>query len=149
MPRIDLVNYVGGREQVYVKHCLLEKYLSRSAYKIGSSWDLLVFVDGFAGPWRTKDKDFADSSFGVAIRVLKEAVDGLKKIGNLRVNGACIFVEKKKTALAFPLISRRDLDEWIATLYPVVRLDLSGSKTRRKPRLFQHDNVNGTRPRST
>jgi three-Cys-motif partner protein len=98
MPKVDLANYVGGREQAYVKHCLLERYLSRWAYKIGSSWDLLVFVDGFAGPWGTKDKEFADASFGIAVRVLTEAVNGLKKVANLRVRGACIFVEKKKTA---------------------------------------------------
>jgi hypothetical protein len=93
MPKVDLANYVGGREQAYVKHCLLERYLSRWAYKIGSSWDLLVFVDGFAGPWGTKDKEFADASFGIAVRVLTEAVNGLKKVANLRVRGACIFVE--------------------------------------------------------
>jgi hypothetical protein len=54
MPKVDLSNY-EGREQAYVKHYLLEKYLSRWGYKTGSKWDPLVFVDGFAGPWGSKD----------------------------------------------------------------------------------------------
>lgn len=98
MPRVDLANYVGGREQAYVKHCLLEKYLSRWAYKAGSVWDLLVFVDGFAGPWGSKDNQFADASFGIGVRVLQEAIEGLQRIGNRTVRGACIFVEKNQTA---------------------------------------------------
>lgn len=98
MSKVDVANYLGGREQAYIKHCLLEKYLSRWAYKIGSSWDLLVFVDGFAGPWGTQDKEFADASFGIAVRVLKDAIEGLKKAGNVRVRGACIFVEKNRAA---------------------------------------------------
>ena len=75
MLKNHLENYIG-REQAYVKHHLLEKYLSRWAYKIGSSWDLLVFVDGFAGPWGSRDKEFSDASFGIALRVLTEAVEG-------------------------------------------------------------------------
>ena len=99
MPKVDLTNYLG-REQAYVKHCLLEKYLSRWAYKIGSSWDPLVFVDGFAGPWATQDANFADASFSIALRVLKEAVEGLMKIRKISVRGACIFVEKNPAAFA-------------------------------------------------
>jgi hypothetical protein len=50
MAKTDRTSYEGGREQVYVKHYLLEKYLSSWGYIIGGSeWDSLVFVDGFAG----------------------------------------------------------------------------------------------------
>jgi three-Cys-motif partner protein len=94
MPKIDLTNYEGGREQAFVKHYLLKKYLSRWGYKIGSSWDLLVFVDGFAGPWGTKDEEFADASFGIAINALNAAIDGLFKERQRSIRGACIFVEK-------------------------------------------------------
>ena len=97
MPKVDLENYVG-REQAYVKHTLLEKYLSRWAYKIGSSWDLLVFVDGFAGPWGSKDKEFSDASFSIALRVLTEAVEGLLNKRNITIRGACIFVETNSSA---------------------------------------------------
>lgn len=98
MPKLSVENYLGGREQVFIKHHLLEKYLSRWAYKTGSKWDLLVFVDGFAGPWGTKDKEFTDASFGIGLRGLNEAVHGLRKVGNFTVRGACIFVEKNVAA---------------------------------------------------
>src|SRR6266566_2663343 len=93
MPRIDLTNY-EGREHAYVKHYLLKKYLSQWGYKIGSSWNPLVFVDGFAGPWGTKDKEFEDTSFGIAIKALNDAVEGLWKMRQRSVRGVCVFVEK-------------------------------------------------------
>ena len=51
MPKIEFSNYEGGREQAYVKHCLLENYLAQLAYRVGQKWDAIVYVDGFAGPW--------------------------------------------------------------------------------------------------
>jgi three-Cys-motif partner protein len=97
MLKTNLENY-RGREQAYVKHYLLEKYLSRWAYKIGSSWELLVFVDGFAGPWGSRDQEFSDASFGVALQALSEAVEGLLQKRNISIRGACIFVEKNSAA---------------------------------------------------
>jgi three-Cys-motif partner protein len=101
MPKIDLSNYEGGREQAYVKHYLLEKYLSSWGYIIGGSeWDSLVFVDGFAGPWGSKDKEFADASFGIGIRALNEVIDGLFKARQIVVRGLCVFVETKPKPFA-------------------------------------------------
>src|SRR5258705_4186482 len=100
MPKIDLTNYEGGREQAYVKHYLLKKYLSRWGYKTGSRWDTLVFVDGFAGPWGAKDEEFADASFGIAINALNGAIDGLFKERQRLIRGACIFVEKEPKPFA-------------------------------------------------
>jgi three-Cys-motif partner protein len=99
MSEVDLSNY-EGREQAYVKHRLLEEYLSRWAYKIGSSWDPLVFVDGFAGPWGAKDQEFADASFGIAIKALNEAVEGLSRKLHRSVRGVCVFVEKERKPFA-------------------------------------------------
>ena len=93
MPKVDLTNY-AGREHAYVKHYLLAEYLSRWAYKIGSKWDPLVFIDGFAGPWGSKDEEFKDTSFGIALSALNETVEGLSKV-HRTVRGICIFVEKK------------------------------------------------------
>jgi len=76
----------------------LENYLSKWAYKIGSKWDALVFIDGFAGPWQAHDKAFGDSSFGIAVRVIKKVVDDLERALRRRVRGLCIFVEKKPVA---------------------------------------------------
>lgn len=90
---MDLTNY-EGREQAYIKHYLLQKYLSSWGFKIGSKWDPLVFIDGFAGPWGTRDADFADASFGIAMNSLRNAVNGLERIDR-RINAACIFVERE------------------------------------------------------
>jgi len=98
MPKVDLTNY-RGREHAYIKHYLLAKYLSRWGYKTGSKWDPLVFIDGFAGPWGSKDEEFTDASFGIAIRSLKEAVSGLTKV-NRTVRAICIFVEKEPQPFA-------------------------------------------------
>ncbi len=94
MAKINFSNYEGGREHTYVKHYLLEKYLSRWGYKIGSAWDTLVFIDGFAGPWGAKDEEFEDASFGIGIKALNDAVEGLLKVRHRSVQGVCVFVEK-------------------------------------------------------
>ena len=99
MPKVDLSNYLG-REQAYVKHHLLRKYLSRWGFKIRSKWDTLVFVDGFAGPWGAKDNEFADASFGIGINALRESIEGLTEKRRRSIRGACIFVEKKPHAFA-------------------------------------------------
>jgi three-Cys-motif partner protein len=100
MPKIEFSHYEGGREQAYVKHCLLENYLAQLVYRVGQVWDAIVYVDGFAGPWGAQDNSFADSSFGIAMRVLKEAVAGLKEKYGKAAHGLCIFVEKKPDAFA-------------------------------------------------
>jgi len=99
MPKLDVANY-HGREQAYVKHYLLEKYLSRWGYKTGSRWNPLVFVDGFAGPWGAQDKGFADASFGIGIKALNEAVNGLQLKRQIKTRGLCVFVEKKPKPFA-------------------------------------------------
>jgi hypothetical protein len=53
MPKVELADY-SGREQAYVKHRLLEEYLAPLAYKVGSAWESIVYVDAFSGPWETK-----------------------------------------------------------------------------------------------
>src|SRR5258705_12293212 len=98
MPKVDLTHYGEGREHAYVKHCLLENYLSQWVYIIGSSWDSLVFIDAFAGPWGAIDKEFRDASFGIATRALNAAVEGLWTARSRRVQGLCVFVEKKPSA---------------------------------------------------
>ena len=101
MAKLDRTNYEGGREQAYVKHYLLEKYLSSWGYIIGgSAWDSLVFIDGFAGPWGAKHEAFADASFGIAVRTLNEAIDGLFKTRQISVRGLCVFVETKPKPFA-------------------------------------------------
>ena len=48
-------DHYRGREQTYLKHFFLERYLERVAYKVGSFAPEFVYVDGFSGPWKTED----------------------------------------------------------------------------------------------
>lgn len=99
MSPLDLANY-AGREQAYVKHFLLEKYLRDWGYKVGSEWDALVYIDGFAGPWGVKDPKCADSSFGVATETLREIAAGLRAHKNRTLATRSILVEKSPKAFA-------------------------------------------------
>ena len=98
MRKVDLADY-AGREQAYIKHRLLAEYLPPLAYKVGSTWDSIVYIDAFSGPWQTSRGDYGDSSFGVAITTLREAQQGLREQGkNRRID--CILVEDNKSAFA-------------------------------------------------
>src|SRR5215475_14554338 len=100
MSRVDLSNY-EGRKQAYVKHCLLESYLPELAYKVGSIWDSIVYVDGFAGPWQTKHLNYADSSFGVAVDALRRCQIGLRETRDRELHVECILVEQDKAAFEY------------------------------------------------
>lgn len=99
MPKVNLTHYLG-REQAYVKHCLLEQYLPELAYRVGRNWDAIAYVDGFAGPWQTKDPNYTDSSFGVAINALRECQRGLQDSHARHIRMKSILVEQEKDAYA-------------------------------------------------
>ena len=69
------------REQSYVKHVFLESYLERLAHKTASRYPLIVYVDGFAGPWQSAHEDFQDTSFGVTLNALRKAKNSWKSSG--------------------------------------------------------------------
>ncbi|MEA2859514.1 MAG: hypothetical protein QOC72_1553 [Methylobacteriaceae bacterium] len=62
-----------GREQAYVKHVFLERYLERLVHKTASTYEHIVYVDGFAGPWQSASEQFQDTSFGIALNALRKA----------------------------------------------------------------------------
>ena len=97
MPKVDLEIYTG-REQAYVKHCLLEQYLPELIYRVGQKWDSIVYVDGFAGPWQTKDPNYADSSFAIAINALRTCQEGLRETHGRSIHMMSILVEPRKEA---------------------------------------------------
>lgn len=63
----------AGREQTYIKHAFLRRYLETLAVKVlYGGWDAFNYVDGFAGPWNIRDEEgCSDASFGVAIDLLE------------------------------------------------------------------------------
>ena len=88
-----------GNEQTYIKHYFLEKYLERFAYNILSFSNDLIYVDGFSGPWKSKDESYEDTSFAIAINKLREVRDAKRKRGQT-VYPSCIFVERKPDSFA-------------------------------------------------
>lgn len=99
MPKVDFTNY-EGREQAFIKHCLLGEYLPDWAYKVGSKWDSLAYVDAFAGPWQTKHPNFADSSFGIAVDLLRRCQNGLRESRGRDLHLECILVEQEEEPFA-------------------------------------------------
>lgn len=86
-----------GREQTYLKHFFLERYLERVAYNIGSFAREFVYVDGFSGPWQSQDEALQDTSFMIAISKLRTVQSGLSKVGRTP-KVRCLFIEKDSDA---------------------------------------------------
>lgn len=86
--------YYKGREQTYLKHFFLERYLERVAYNIGSFANEFVYVDGFSGPWKSENEALDDTSFMLAIQKLRQVREGLAKVGRTP-KIRCMFVEKE------------------------------------------------------
>jgi len=80
-PNID---HYRGREQSFIKHLFLQRYLENAAPKLflGRS-TTLNFVDAFAGPWGNTDTEsFSDTSFSLAISTL----EGVRELLAARYN---------------------------------------------------------------
>jgi hypothetical protein len=61
-----------GREQSFIKHDFLTRYLQAAAYKtLQGRSSVFNFVDAFAGPWSTTAEDYSDASFDQALRTLE------------------------------------------------------------------------------
>ena len=89
------------REQSFIKHQFLTKYLQAAAYKtLQGHSPTFNFVDAFAGPWRVSDDaKYSDASFDQAINTL-EAVRA--DLGNRGVSGLKIrfcFCEQRPDAV--------------------------------------------------
>jgi len=89
----------SGREQTYVKHVFLERYLEALAFKTASTYNHIVYVDGFAGPWQSANEKFEDTSFGIALNALRRAKDAWKKNGR-DVRMTALLVEQNAAAYA-------------------------------------------------
>jgi len=88
-----------GREQTQTKHYILRSYLQALAFKVLHFSDI-TYVDGFSGPWETRTSDFSDSSFMIAIRVLKDAQSRIEEITGIRRRIRCYFSETGSDAYA-------------------------------------------------
>ena len=85
------------REQTQAKHFILRGYLQELAYKVLRGWDI-AYVDGFSGPWESKTADLSDTSFMIAIEVLKEAQRTINEKTRSKRRIRCFFSERNTTA---------------------------------------------------
>jgi three-Cys-motif partner protein len=94
---VSLSNY-RGREQSYVKHIFLERYLEALVHKTASTYAHVVYVDGFAGPWQSANEGFEDTSFGIALNALRQAKASWKSTREVRMSA--YLVERDPKAYA-------------------------------------------------
>jgi three-Cys-motif partner protein len=89
--------YYKGKEQTYLKHYFLERYLETVAFHIGYTHKEFVYVDCFSGPWLAADEELADTSIRIALDKLNYVRNGLaaqQRYANIRA----VFVEKDSAA---------------------------------------------------
>jgi three-Cys-motif partner protein len=111
----------SGREQTKAKHFILKRYLQALAFKVLRFYDI-TYVDGFSGPWETKTETFLDSSFMIAINVLKDAQQKIYLQTGRRPKIRCFFSENNrqactKLAIAIAPFHKPEEDFEIKTYY--------------------------------
>ncbi len=101
------------REQSGIKHFALQHYLEAATRIIGSSWNGFSYVDCCAGPWESRSLDYSDTSFGIAVKVLKEANESLRNRGKTPQFRALLIEEKpepfKQLATFAPRAADKDV----------------------------------------
>ena len=95
---VSLADY-AGREQSYVKHLFLERYLEALVFKTASTYPHIVYIDGFAGPWQSANEQFEDTSFGIALNALRRAKEAWRANGR-DVRMSAFLVERDFAAYA-------------------------------------------------
>jgi hypothetical protein len=107
-----------GREQTFIKHVILRRYLERVAWNILSWADGFVFVDGFSGPWKSRGARYEDTSFGIAIEELRKVRDGFNAKGKKKRLRCLLSRRGKAPFKSSP--PRRLPQTWRRRRYPVV-----------------------------
>jgi three-Cys-motif partner protein len=88
-----------GRGQTKAKHFILRRYLQALAFKVLRYFDV-TYVDGFSGPWKTQTENFADSSFRIAIDVVRDAQKQILAQTGRCPRIRCFFSENNPKAFA-------------------------------------------------
>lgn len=107
-----------GREQSQVKHLILQKYLERFAFIIGSWSDSITYIDCFSGPWESRSPSYEDTSFVIAIGELRKARKELA-VNRRQVELRCCFIEEDRAAF-------EKLSEFAATVNDIEVKTLNG-----------------------
>jgi three-Cys-motif partner protein len=99
------------REQSGIKHFALQHYLEAATRIIGSSWNGFSYVDCCAGPWESRSLDYSDTSFGIAVKVLKEANKSLHNRGKTPHFRALLIEEKPEPFKQLATFAARAVDK--------------------------------------
>ena len=89
------------REQSFIKHQFLTKYLQGAAYKtLQGHSPTFNFVDAFAGPWKILDEaKYSDASFDQAINTLEAVRADLGKRENAGLKIRFCFCERRRDSV--------------------------------------------------
>ena len=90
-----------GREQSFIKHEFLTRYLETAAFKtLQARSRTFTFVDAFAGPWEVSDtENFSDASFGQALQTLEAVRVHLAKMQMSGLRIRFFLCERRKEAV--------------------------------------------------
>ena len=84
-----------GREQTFVKHTVLRRYLERLIMIKGQSESAISYIDCFAGPWQEGAAQMHDTSVAISLTIMKECQAALQRMGK-EVQFAALFIEKNR-----------------------------------------------------
>ena len=80
-----------------MKHFLLRNYFSDLIHKIASTYNDIVYIDGYSGPWQNQDENLSDTSFILALDAMRSSKDAWKRQGR-DVRMHAMLVEKRAAA---------------------------------------------------
>lgn len=98
----DDVHRYQGREQSFIKHEFLTRYLEEAAFKTMQGRSRTFnFVDAFAGPWQVDDlESFSDASFDQALHTLEAVRVHLARMGMSGLHIRFFLCETRSEAVA-------------------------------------------------
>jgi three-Cys-motif partner protein len=86
-----------GREQAFIKHCLLKAYLERLLMIIGRHEQTICYIDCFAGPWQGSE-DLSDTSIAISLAIMKKCQMALERDFGKHVQFRALYIESEKKA---------------------------------------------------
>ncbi len=82
-----------GREQTFIKHNLLKRYLERLFMIVGKYQESISYVDCFAGPWQEGSDNLRDTSIAISLNIMQKCQEGLQQRG-INVQFRALYIEK-------------------------------------------------------
>ena len=85
------------REQTFVKHTVLKRYLKRLFMIKGQFEPVICYIDCFAGPWQTDRENMNDTSIAISLSIMDECRAALAKM-NKNIKFRALYIEKDPKA---------------------------------------------------